>query len=135
MSDNIKRISSTALAKKFNISPKEMFLQLNNFGLIERKGDVWSLTDEGVKRGGRFVESERYGKYITWPENLDLQVQQPEKLVTSTIIGKKYSLSANKINFVLSELGWVYKGLKGWVTTSQGVRQGGVQDEDKKSCA
>ncbi|MCP3889738.1 MAG: glycerol kinase [Desulfobulbaceae bacterium] len=42
-------------------------------------------------------------------------------------------ISANKINFLLSELGWVYKGIKGWLTTPQGVRQGGVQDEDKKS--
>lgn len=128
-----KHISTTALSKKFNITSKEMFLQLSNQGLIERKGDVWSLTNEGVKRGGRFVESKQYGKYISWPEDLALAATPNDKLVTSTVIGKQYNLSANKINFLLSELGWVYKGIKGWLTTPQGVRQGGIQDEDKKS--
>lgn len=128
-----KTLSTTALSKKFNISSKDMFLQLANLGLIERKGEVWSLTNEGVKRGGRFVESKQYGKYIAWPEDLTLDMPQADKLITSTVIGKHHNLSANKVNFLLSELGWVYKGIKGWVTTPQGVRQGGVQDEDKKS--
>jgi hypothetical protein len=130
---NCKHISTTALSKKFNITSKEMFLLLLNHGLIERKGDVWSLTNEGVKRGGRFVESKQYGKYISWPEDLALGVIPGDKLITSTVVGKHYNLSANKINFLLSELGWVYKGIKGWITTPQGVRQGGIQDEDKKS--
>ncbi len=130
---NIKTLSTTALSKKFNISSKEMFLQLSNLGLIERKGDVWSLTNEGIKRGGRFIESKRFGKYIAWPEDLTLEMTNGDKLITSTVIGKRHNLSANKVNFLLSELGWVYKGIKGWLTTPQGVRQGGIQDEDKKS--
>jgi len=133
MADTIKQISTTALAKKFNISPREMFVQLVNLGLIEKKGDVWSLTNEGVNKGGKFIDSKQYGKYIAWPDNIDLNVTPDKKLITSTIIGKQHNLSANKINFLLSELGWVYKGLKGWKTTPQGVRQGGMQDEDKKS--
>lgn len=133
MADIIKQISTTALAKKFNITPREMFVQLVNLGLIEKKGDVWSLTNDGVNKGGKFIVSKQYGKYIAWPDNIDLNVTPDEKLITSTVIGKQYNLSANKINFLLSELGWVYKGLKGWKTTPQGVRQGGMQDEDKKS--
>lgn len=133
MTDTIKQISTTALAKKFNITSREMFVQLVNLGLIEKKGDVWSLTNEGVNKGGRFIDSKQYGKYISWPDSIDLNVTPDEKLITSTVIGKQYNLSANKINFLLSELGWVYKGLKGWKTTPQGVRQGGMQDEDKKS--
>lgn len=133
MTDTIKQISTTALAKKFNITSREMFVQLVNLGLIEKKGDVWSLTNEGVNKGGRFIDSKQYGKYISWPDSIDLNVTPDEKLITSTVIGRQYNLSANKINFLLSELGWVYKGLKGWKTTPQGVRQGGMQDEDKKS--
>jgi len=49
------------------------------------------------------------------------------------VIGKEFGLSANKINFILSEIGWIYKGIKGWLTTPQGVQQGGEQDENKKS--
>ena len=130
---SVKKISTTALAKLYNITPKEMFVQLLNLGLIEKKGDVWSLTNQGLEKGGKFVNSQRFGKYITWPENISLDVKPNEKLISSTIIGKKYNISANKINFLLSELGWVYKGLKGWLTTPQGIRQGGIQDEDKKS--
>ena len=129
----LKRVSTTALAKKYGITSKEMFVRLINHGLIEKKGDVWSLTNEGVNKGGKFISSKRFGKYIAWPESIELDIKQNGKLITSTIIGKKYALSANKVNFVLSELGWVYKGLKGWLTTPQGVRQGGIQDEDKKS--
>jgi len=131
--DQVKNVSTTALAKKYNITSKEMFIRLMSIGLIEKKGDIWSLTNEGVNKGGKFISSKRFGKYITWPENIAIDVKQNEKLITSTVIGKKYALSANKVNFVLSELGWVYKGLKGWLTTPQGIRQGGIQDEDKKS--
>lgn len=131
--NNIKQISTTALSKKYDITSKEMFLHLTQLGLIEKKGDVWSLTNEGISKGGKFVESKRYGKYITWPENIALNLTPNQSLVTSTAIGKRYNLSANKVNFLLSEIGWVYKGLKGWLTTPQGIQQGAVQDEDKKS--
>lgn len=128
-----KHISTTALAKKSNISSKEMFIKLFNLGLIEKKGESWSLTNLGVDKGGRFVTHQKYGKYIAWPENIEIKVTLSEKLITSTAIGKKFSLSPNKINFIFSEIGWIYKGLKGWMTTPQGVRVGGIQDEDKKS--
>lgn len=127
-----KQISTTALAKKYNVPPKEMFARLLQTGLIEQKGDVWSLTDHGVKVGGKFVTSQKYGKYITWPEDLNLNITS-EKLITSTAIGKHYELSANKINYILSELGWVQKVLKGWRVTLPGEKNGGLQDEDKKS--
>lgn len=130
MSD--KNISTTALSKKHNIPAKEMFAHLLKLGLIEKKGDLWSLTDQGVKVGGKFVTSKQYGKYITWPEDLNLNITS-EKLITSTAIGKHYELSANKINYILSELGWVQKVLKGWRVTLPGEKNGGLQDEDKKS--
>ena len=120
---SIKYISTTALAKKFNITSKEMFMQLVQLGFIEKKGEVWSLTNTGVDAGGIFKTSKRYGKYITWPENLSLQISD-DKLITSTSIGKEFQLSANKINFLLSEIGWIYKGIKGWLLTPQGIRQG-----------
>lgn len=127
-----KQISTTALSKKFNIPTNEMFAQLLQKGFIEKKGDVWSLTDKGVSVGGKFVSHDKYGKYITWPENLDISIST-EKHLTSTAIGKHFDLSANKINFILSELGWTRKGIKGWQVTIQGEKHGGLQDEDRKS--
>ena len=129
---SINYISTTALAKKLNISSKELFIQLVQLGFIEKKGEVWSLTNTGVDAGGRFKTSKQYGKYITWPENLALDISG-EKLITSTEIGKEFQLSANKTNFLLSEIGWIYKGIKGWILTPQGIRQGGIQDENKTS--
>jgi len=127
-----KMISTSALSKKYNISAKDMFARLLQLGLIEKKGDVWSLTDQGVKVGGKFVNSKQYGKYITWPEDINLNITS-EKLITATAIGKQYGLSANKVNYILSELGWTQKALKGWRVTLQGEKIGGLQDEDKKS--
>jgi predicted RNA binding protein YcfA (HicA-like mRNA interferase family) len=131
MSDK-KNISTTALSKKYSIPAKEMFAYLLQLGFIEKKADVWSLTDHGVKVGGKFVTSKQYGKYITWPEDLKLKITS-DKLITATVIGKQFGLSANKINYILSELGWTQKAIKGWRVTLQGEKNGGLQDEDKKS--
>ena len=129
---NQKQISTTALSKKFNIPSKEMFAHLLQKGFIEKKGEVWSLTNHGVDAGGKFVTSKRFGKYITWPEDFQLDITE-EKLITATAIGKQFSLSANKINYILSELGWAQKAIKGWRVTLQGEKNGGLQAEDKKS--
>ena len=129
---NKKHISTTALSKKYGIPAKEMFAHLLQKGLIEKKGDVWSLTDQGVKVGGKFVCSKQYGKYITWPDDLKLNISSG-KLITATALGKHFGLSANKINYILSELGWTQKALKGWKVTIQGEKNGGLQDEDRKS--
>ncbi|CAG35382.1 hypothetical protein [Desulfotalea psychrophila] len=113
-----------------------MFIILVSKGLIEKKGEFWSLTNLGVDAGGKFKTSAQYGKYITWPENIDLKLDKnTEKKVflTTTAIGKKYNISAKKMNFILSELGWVYKVMKGWKTTPQGIQHGGLQDEDKRT--
>jgi hypothetical protein len=130
--NDTKHISTTALSKKYNILPNEMFAHLLQKGFIEKKNDEWALTDKGISIGGKFVTNEKYGKYIAWPETLTIDLS-PEKHLTATAIGKNFGLSANKINFVLSELGWTRKGLKGWQVTIQGEKQGGLQDEDKKS--
>ena len=133
MSSEEKRISTTALAKKFSVPVREMFAQLLQRGFIEKKGDLWSLTNQGVSVGGKFVTSPQYGKYITWPEDLKLNDVGNMKLITATGIGKQFNLSANKVNYIFSELGWAQKVLKGWRVTLPGEKHGGLQDEDKKS--
>lgn len=133
MDNSIKQISTTSLAKKHKIQSKEMFAQLLQKGFIEKKDNLWCLTDQGIKSGGKFVNSKQYGKYITWPENLKFDDIGNENLLTATAIGKTFNLSANKINYIFSELGWAQKGLKGWKVTIQGKKQGALQDENKKS--
>ena len=132
-------VSTTALSKSLGLSAKELFAQLMELGFIEKENESWVLTAKGQANGGEYRESKKYGRYIVWPDNLELNVtnrgngREQIKMVTATAIGRSFELSANKINFILSELGWLKKGIKGWVLTEQGKKQGGLQAEDKKS--
>ena len=130
----MKQISTTALANVNNILAKELFAKLSKLGYINKNNKKWELTELGKEKGGCYQESKQYGKYIVWPEDIAIDDEQTHsKLLTSTSIGKNFELPANKINFILSELGWIQKSIKGWVVTERGKKQGGVQSEDKKS--
>lgn len=132
MSDK-KLISTTTLAKNHSITPKELFARFANSGLMEKgENDSWALTQKGVSLGGEYVESQKYGKYIAWQEDMDINSLKTE-LLTATRLGQYFNLSARKINVILSELGWTKKSIKGWVVTPQGEKVGGVQSEDFKS--
>jgi len=137
----IKKLSTTQLAKKRGIAPNELFSQLNERGFLKKENGQWILTDDGERIGGVHLKG-KYGQYAAWPENIDFEqmmgtgpteANPSEKLITATTIGKRFELSANKINYILSELGWIKKGLKGWLVTEQGVKQGAQQGEDSRS--
>lgn len=133
----MKLLSTTALAKANQQKTSEMFAKLMDMGLIEKIGDAWELTKEGKEQGGEYKESPQYGKYIVWPENLlvdEQGISEGTQLITATVIGKEFGLSAVKINYILSEIGWIAKGgVKGWILSEQGKKQGGVQAEEKRS--
>lgn len=136
----MKLVSTTALSKSLGITTKELFATLLNQGLIKKEDEKWVLTDKGKVIGGETKESKQYGIYIVWPEDIKIKVIKESikdggvtKFITSTVAGKYFGLSAIKINHVFSELGWLNKGLKGWLVTVQGKKQGGIQTEDRKS--
>ncbi len=133
----MKLLSTTALSKKNQQKTSEMFVKLMETGLIVKTNDGWKLTDAGKKRGGEYKESKQYGKYIVWPENLvvgEQKIAKNTQLITATAIGKEFGLSAVKINHILSEIGWISKGgVKGWILSEQGKKQGGIQAEDRNS--
>ncbi|WLE98197.1 MAG: hypothetical protein QTN59_05030 [Candidatus Electrothrix communis] len=137
----MSKISTTQLAKKQGTTAKELFVLLSDQGLIAREVNSWILTTKGEESGGEYKESAKYGKYIVWPDTLkpgnDETTSPPPsttgKRLTSTAIGKHFDLSATKINFILSEIGWIKKGLKGWLLTEQGKKQGGQQAEDGRT--
>lgn len=132
-------ISTTALSKTLNISSKGLFHQLETLGLMKKEKESWVLTAAGQEKGGAYKQSKQYGQYIVWPDNLEIEsvrtasVDGTAQHMTATLVGREFGLSANKINFILSELGWVKKGLKGWLVTAQGLKQGGIQAENRKS--
>ncbi|MBL0062959.1 MAG: hypothetical protein IPP40_16095 [bacterium] len=51
--------------------------------------------------------------------------------MTATSVGEAVGLTAKRVNAILAELGWIVKGEgnHGWVTTSQGKKNGGVDKE------
>jgi hypothetical protein len=57
------------------------------------------------------------------------------KAITAMAIGRHFGVSANQANAVMSELGWMKKGPKGWEVTEPGKKLGGIQAEDKNSGA
>ena len=131
-----KLVSTTALAKLLNMSKKELDSKFLRDKLIEKKDDKYVLTTLGMKIGGEYKESKQYGRYIVWPEsiaNAPTVEKQAETRLTAKSLGAEYNLTANKINSILSELGWIQKDIKGWRVTEQGRKQGGIQDEDSKS--
>ncbi|WP_233267271.1 glycerol kinase [Paraglaciecola sp. L3A3] len=107
---------------------------------IVRESDKWQLTAKGRLAGGRIKSSVKLGDYIEWPSDFDLSklpCQQtpdtPIAMVSCTKLGKEIGLTANKLNLLFSELGWINKSVKGWITTEQGIRQGAQQKEDAKT--
>lgn len=138
MSDN-KLVSTSALAKAMGIAGKELFENLSGLGLVNKENNKWILTKKGQLKGGEYQESKKFGRYVVWPEDIELGLnnqknnQSKKTLITASAIGKHFQLSANKTNYVFSELGWIEKGLKGWVLTKQGKKQGGLQSEDSRS--
>ena len=128
-----KELSTTVLAKELKMTSKAMFQQLVEVGLIIRNGDTWELTQAGKSKGGIYKQHEKWGRYIVWPESIindldDTQGKQNSNMVTATYISEKFDIPANRINSIMSELGWLNKDpIKGWLVTNFGKRLGGIQ--------
>lgn len=131
-----KLISTTALAKLLKISKRELDSKFLKDKLLEKVDEQLVLTDLGQKIGGGYKESKQYGRYIVWPEtiaNAPTIETQADARFTAKSLGNEFKVDATKMNSILSELGWIKKDIKGWKVTEQGLKQGGVQDEDHKS--
>jgi len=127
-----KKISTTALAKEKGLTKPEVDSILSDRGYISMAEKGWELTQAGKSAGGEYKQSDKFGTYITWPSTIiDDQPEETTKgkHTSATEIGKHFHVSRNSINPILSELGWIKKGIKGWVVTAQGKSVGGYQKE------
>lgn len=130
-----KQLSTSALAKELKMSSQAMFQHLLEVGLITRNEDSWDLTPAGKSKGGFYKHSEKFGRYIVWPESIIAELDDSREdighnLLTATNIGKNFEIPANRINSILSELGWIKKDIvKGWQITEFGKRLGGIQSK------
>ena len=127
---NTKLISTSALAKKLSMKKYELDTLLLEAQYIEKCDSGYRLTDLGAKNSGQLKQSKQYGEYIVWDENMKISNSKTKELFSSTKISAKYNLSARKINYILSEIGFIEKYLKGWNITELGIKNGGIQKEN-----
>jgi len=101
--DSIKELSTTNLAKELKISTRDMFQELVENGLIVKTNSGWELTPAGKSKGGIYKKSERIGRYIVWPSSIRAELDENREdeqsgLVTATSIGKRFNMSAKRVN-------------------------------------
>lgn len=59
---------------------------------------------------------------------------QPEQQwLTASMLGERLNVSANRVNALLAEIGWLDRNGDGWRTTAQGQAAGGVQRVHQQS--
>jgi hypothetical protein len=131
-----KEFSATGLAKELNMPLQAVIQILLDMGLIKRNGNIWDLTSSGSAKGGGYRESSQTGRYIIWPQSILtelIEINAPsEHPTTATSIGKSFELPANRVNSILSELGWIKKDpINGWLITELGKKAGGTQSKYK----
>ncbi len=129
-------ISTSSLANELDIKSTELFDKFKNVGWIARTNDKWILTELGKQKGGQMKQSAKYGEYIVWPENITIdggQQKDKPKLLNATAIGKHFDISSQRLNLILSELGWIEKDIAGWQLTKLGKSLGGKQFEHETS--
>lgn len=129
--------STTSLAKELDIPVNELFEDLKERRWIERRNDKWILTELGKSKGGQIRSNPKYGDFIVWPENLDLKTHNSQstksQYLNATTLGKHFGVSNQRINLILSELGWIEDGISGWSITRPGKAIGGRQLEHDTS--
>ncbi|WP_299195681.1 hypothetical protein [uncultured Amphritea sp.] len=133
MINESNKISTSVLAKTLGKSSRQMFTELEALGWIRREQDQWQLTAKGEFEQGSYRDSDRYGRYIVWPESVTEHralVNAEDQYTGAKGLGLKTGLAAARINQLLAELGWIKPWLKGWQLTQSGLAQGGIQKED-----
>lgn len=129
-------ISTSSLANELEIKSSDLFDKFKTLGWIDRKNDKWVLTELGKQKGGQTRNNPKFGEYIVWPENISIdngQQKEKPKLINATTIGKHFDISSQRLNLILSELGWIEKDIAGWEITKLGKSLGGKQYEHETS--
>jgi hypothetical protein len=125
-------ISTSALANEFEMKSSDLFDKLKTLGWIDKKNDKWILTDLGKQKGGQTRINPKFGEYVVWPENISIDngnQKEKSRLLNATAIGKYFGISSQRLNLILSELGWIQKNITGWDVTKLGRSLGGKQFE------
>lgn len=131
-------MSTSALARQLGLPNRELFKLLADMGWMKHSDEGWLLTAKGEFEGGQYVHSERYGRYITWPESIlehtGFQNASGDMVISASSVGNSFGVSGRYMNHVLHELGWIKPGIKGWRITEAGTALSGLEIEDEETC-
>lgn len=75
---------------------------------------------------------------MVWPVSTSIENGQQKsrpKLINATALGKHFSVSSQRMNLILSELGWIKPDILGWAVTKLGRAVGGREYEHETSGA
>lgn len=134
-------ISVTKLSKRLGKETKEILNILSDNGWIKKSGSYWEMTELGRKKGGELkTDKENGNSWIVWPPetNFDeifskILQEKRSKLLTARNIAESFKINKERVNLILSELGWIKKELKGWILTEIGETMGGEHFEHEKT--
>lgn len=137
MSDERRKLSTSALAKQLEVPVQQLFGTLKDYGWIRKVDDGWALTGKGEFEGGEYRHSQRYGRYIVWPptmvEHPLLQALEDNRMLSAAALDASRQLTGKTVNRALAELGWVRRGFHGWEITERGRKLGGLQLENRQT--
>ena len=119
-------LSTTSLAAALDTRANELFSKLESLHWIERKNEMWILTDLGKENGGETRTDSKFGEYIVWPENISIETEKEKiRLIDLPTIARHFDVSSQRLNLIISELGWIEKDQAGWTLTKPGKAIGG----------
>ncbi|NBC29693.1 MAG: glycerol kinase [Spirochaetes bacterium] len=139
-------LSTTRLARRLGKERDEVKAALAATGLLNIEQKPWRLTQAGKDVGGAYRKLKQGGEYVVWPitvaehigfEQRDSQPdpdrtassQEHDGVLTATRLGQKLGVPVQRLNLILSELGWIRRYTKGWSVTEFGERLGGTERE------
>lgn len=137
MADAAEQLSTSALAKRLKLPIQQLFITLRDYGWIDRRGESWVLTGKGELHGGSYRDSQRYGRYIVWPEDLSdhpliTAIESNQRIYPGGMRRYYPHLSAAQINRTLREIGLQRHTPNGLEITDLGQRFGGRQEFDEE---
>lgn len=133
------------ISQKIGIEFDEVakYLLVNEF--IKITNGQWLLLEKGIAIGAKTAKTKDGKDFILWPENLNFDEiklnknsysennKDNSKLLVSKI-AEKFDLQPNKINQILSELGWIDKDpIVGWKATPFGIKLGATEKQHPQS--
>ncbi|MFW1676848.1 hypothetical protein ACFVYJ_03590 [Pontibacter sp. JAM-7] len=133
MSDQEKPLSTSALARALDKTTRQMFAELEALGWIKRFDDNWQLTTKGEFEGGSYRDSDKFGRYIIWPESVRRHaalLAADAGLLRAGQLAQKLDMPVRQLRLLMQALGWHEAARRGWVLTDKGEAQGGCQREN-----